>query len=110
MKGFLLGERPPKLMSLLEFASAGDSFIPKLVFDFYGNFTLQDLLEAAGRMRAAVASLKLSKQLSAAQANSATGVVAGQDHLRESPPTDLQALVAFLGAGGRTRTNQSGPK
>lgn len=61
--------------------SAGDSFIVKLAYDFYGNYTLQDLIEASSRLRAAAASLLKAKQLTKAQADSASGVINGQDYL-----------------------------
>ena len=72
---------PPPPQNQAELLVAGDNFIIKLAFDFYGNFTLQDLIEAAGRLRLAAASLRASKQLSNAQADSAAGIIKGQDFL-----------------------------
>lgn len=73
--------------------SAGDNFIIKLAYDFYGNYTLQDLIEAASRLRSAAAALLKAKQLTKAQANSASGVVNGQDYLGKATPANDQHFL-----------------
>ena len=76
---------------------AGDNFIIKLAYDFYGNYTLQDLIQAASRLRAAVASLLKAKELTKAQADSASGKVNGQDYLGTARPTLYHQLLSLPG-------------
>ena len=83
------------ISSLKVALSAGDNFIIKLAYDFYGNYTLQDLIEAASRLRAASTSLLKAKKLTEAQANSASGVVKGQDYLGTAP-AKLQYHIPHL--------------
>lgn len=60
---------------------AEDKYVTNLVFDFYGNYTLQDLVETAKRFRVAALALVKSGRLSQAQADTVGGVVNGRDYL-----------------------------
>lgn len=60
---------------------AEGNFVHQLTTDFYGNYTLQDLIGATKRMRCAVHSLVETSQMAEADANVALGRVTGRDYL-----------------------------
>ena len=82
---------------------AGGEFITKLVFDFYGNYTLQDLIEATKRLRDAVRGLEKNGQLTPNQAKKALGMKDGSNdylgtgvfHSRNSPSRIILAMLVL---------------
>ena len=58
--------------------AGGDFIKTKLVFDFYGNYTLQDLIEATKRLRDTVRGLEKNGQLTSNQAKKALGMKDGR--------------------------------
>ena len=59
--------------------AGGDFISTKLVFDFYGNYTLQDLIDATKRLRDAVRGLEKNGQLTSNQAKKALGMKDGSN-------------------------------
>jgi hypothetical protein len=61
--------------------------VVRLMTDFYGNYTLQDMIEVASRLREAAVALEEAKQLKKKDADAARGLDAsGLDVLGQPPP------------------------
>lgn len=72
------------LQRVLE-AMLGCQQVEKLIYATFGNYTLQDLLHAAKRLREAADVLLEEGRLTAAQAAKAVGTVNGADYLGTAP-------------------------